>query len=63
MLAPGDDHWSRLRSLLSSTGTAGNLTGDAHLAALSIESGCELCSTDADFARFQGLRWVNPIGA
>jgi predicted nucleic acid-binding protein len=42
-------------------GTGGNLTSDAHLAALAIENGAELCSPDAGFARFQGLRWSNPL--
>ena len=42
-----------------SLGTAGNLTTDAHLAALAIEHQAELHSTDADFARFAGLRWRN----
>lgn len=60
-IGPGDDHWRILRSLLAATGTAGNLTTDAHLAALAIEHQCELCSTDTDFARFPGLRWVNPL--
>lgn len=60
-LQPGEDHWRILRDLLSASGTAGNLTTDAHLAALAIEHGAELCSTDADFARFPHLRWSNPI--
>lgn len=60
-LHPGDEHWPILRDLLSTTGTAGNLTTDAHLAALAIEHGCELYSTDSDFARFVPLRWVNPL--
>jgi hypothetical protein len=60
-LAPSDDHWRILRSLLGQAGTAGNLTTDAHLAALAIEHDCELCSTDSDFARFPKVRWVNPI--
>lgn len=38
-----------------------NLVTDAHLAALAIEHGCELASTDADFARFPGLKWKNPF--
>jgi uncharacterized protein len=50
-----------LRDLLEPLGTAGNLTTDAHLAALAIEHGAELCSTDADFSRFAGLRWANPL--
>jgi toxin-antitoxin system PIN domain toxin len=60
-LDPGEGHWSILRDLLLEAGTAGNLTSDAHLAALAIEHGAELCSTDADFARFQRLRWINPL--
>jgi toxin-antitoxin system PIN domain toxin len=53
-------HAGILRSLLDEAGTAGNLTTDAHLAALAIEHGAELCSYDADFGRFAGLRWTNP---
>lgn len=60
-LEPGDGHWGILRDLLIEAGTAGNLTTDAHLAALAIEHGAELCSTDADFARFKLLRWTNPL--
>jgi predicted nucleic acid-binding protein len=47
--------------LLVEAGTAGNLVTDAHLAALAIESGAELCSSDSDFARFAKLRWTNPL--
>lgn len=61
LLHPGERHWSMLRTLLAATGTAGNLTTDAHLAALALEYDCELCTTDRDFARFDGLRWTNPI--
>ena len=62
-VSPGEEHWRILRDLLMTAGTAGNLTTDAHLAALAIEHGAELCSTDADFARFRGVRWVNPLAA
>ena len=55
-----DDHWHILRALLNDTGTAGNLTTDAHLAALTISHGATLVSFDSDFARFSGLRWENP---
>ena len=58
---PGDRHAEVLFGLLESLGTAGNLTTDAHLAALAIEHQAELHSTDADFQRFPGLRWVNPL--
>jgi toxin-antitoxin system PIN domain toxin len=61
-LAPTDEHWAILKEGLLDAGTAGNLTTDAHLAALAIEHAAELCSTDTDFARFNRLRWTNPIG-
>jgi toxin-antitoxin system PIN domain toxin len=62
-LSPSDDHWRLVKELLAETGTAGNLTTDAHLAALAIESDAELCSTDTDFGRFRRLRWANPLAA
>lgn len=58
---PTERHARVLRQLLEPLGTAGNLTNDAHLAALAIEHGADLCSADVDFARFPGLRWVNPL--
>jgi uncharacterized protein len=58
---PTDRHSSVLRDLLASFGTAGNLTTDAHLAALAIEHGAELCSSDGDFGRFPRVRWLNPL--
>jgi hypothetical protein len=57
---PSDDHFTRLRAELEYLGTAANLTTDAHLAVLAMERGYVLYSTDSDFARFRGLRWVNP---
>ncbi|MBW1946745.1 MAG: hypothetical protein C4B57_09835 [Deltaproteobacteria bacterium] len=54
-------HWSILKELLMPLGTAANLTSDAHLAALAIEHGARLFSTDNDFSRFAMLRWTNPI--
>ena len=58
---PSDQHFSLLAKLIGQLGTAGNLTTDAHLAALAIERGLILQTTDADFARFQGLKWNNPL--
>jgi toxin-antitoxin system PIN domain toxin len=58
---PSDRHFSLLKSLLLQTGAAGNLTTDAHLAALAIERGLVLHSTDTDFGRFPGLKWINPL--
>jgi predicted nucleic acid-binding protein len=50
-----------LRLLIEQAGTAGNLTSDAHLAALAIEHNAMLCSADSDFRRFTGLRFHNPL--
>jgi toxin-antitoxin system PIN domain toxin len=58
---PGPKHLSVLRDLILPVGTGGNLTSDAHLAALAIENGAELCSADNDFAHFKGLKWRNPL--
>jgi toxin-antitoxin system PIN domain toxin len=58
---PGERHAELLAVLLQSPGAHGNLVPDAHLAALAIEHGLILCSTDGDFARFRGLRWENPL--
>lgn len=60
-LNPGAGHLALMRELLRELGVAGNLTGDAHLAALAIEHGAELHSSDTDFARFKGLRWSDPL--
>jgi toxin-antitoxin system PIN domain toxin len=62
VVSPTDRHSALLRELLTPLGTAGNLASDAHLAALSIEHGAELCSADRDYARFPRVRWVNPLG-
>jgi toxin-antitoxin system PIN domain toxin len=60
-LEPGPQHLEVLERLLTAVGAAGNLTTDAHLAALAIEHQCEIHSNDNDFARFAGLRWRNPL--
>jgi len=61
LIHPGNRHAEILFKLLEEAGAAGNLTTDAHLAALAIEHQAELHSTDSDMARFPGLRWVNPL--
>ena len=61
IVQPGQRHFSILRGLLRPLGTAGNLTSDAHLAALAIEQNAQIYSCDNDFARFPGLRWKNPL--
>lgn len=60
-VVPSRQHWFIFKELLAPLGTAANLTSDAHLAALSIEHGARLYSTDNDFSRFQSLRWTNPL--
>jgi len=55
-VAEKPEHWATLRSLLDDVGAAGNLTSDAHVAALAITHGAILVSFDRDFARFEGLR-------
>jgi uncharacterized protein len=61
IVTPGHQHADILFKLLQDLGTGGNLTTDAHLAALTLEYRAQLASTDTDFARFQGLRWFNPL--
>ncbi|MEE4331327.1 MAG: type II toxin-antitoxin system VapC family toxin [Wenzhouxiangella sp.] len=60
-IAPGDRHWLVLSQLLRDSGTAGNLTNDAHLAAIAIEHDACLHSADNDFHRFPGLKHHNPL--
>lgn len=55
-VAPTSRHATILRGLLTTTGTGGNLTSDAHFAALAVEHAAEIVSFDRDFARFEGVR-------
>lgn len=57
---PGDQHAEVLGRLLRAAGTAGNLTSDAHLAALAIEHNAKIISFDRDFARFPDVSWTHP---
>ena len=61
LVVPGDAHWHILRGLLRASGTRGNLTSDAHLAALALENGADIYSADYDFQRFRGINHVNPL--
>jgi len=61
VLDPGPDHLRHTLKLLETLGTAGNLVSDAQMAALAIDHDAVLHTADADFVRFQGLRWFNPI--
>jgi len=58
--APTERHEEIVSALLEPE-TKADLVPDAHLAALAIEHGLTLCSTDRDFARFEGLRWTDPL--
>jgi uncharacterized protein len=63
ILSPGERHADIVFGLIEDAGVAGNLTPDAHLAAIAIEYQGELASNDRDFDRFPGLRWFNPLRA
>lgn len=58
---PGPQHADVLGRLLAAPGITSRLVPDAHLAALAIEHGLRLCSTDGDFAKFPDLTWENPL--
>lgn len=60
-LSPGPRHWGIFERLCRDANATGNLVPDAYLAALAIEHGAELITTDRDFARFEGLRWRHPL--
>ena len=62
LIHSGERHWGILCELLNSGQCRGPLVPDAHLAALAIEHGATLYSTDRDFSRFPGLRFENPLG-
>ena len=61
-VGPGEHHWPIVSGLLRASGTAGNLTSDAHVAALALEHGATVVSADSDFARFSGVTHLNPLG-
>ena len=61
MVRPTPRHWGVFVDLCRKI--EGPLVSDAYLAALAIEHGCELITTDSDFARFPGLRWRHPLSA
>jgi uncharacterized protein len=61
LLAQGEGHWPILREMMIDGQASGPLAADAQLAAVTIEYGGTLHTTDRDFARFPGLRWVNPL--
>ena len=62
VLSPTQRHWEIFQTMLTEGKATANLVSDAHLAAIAVEHGCLLCSTDRDFARFPGLKWCDPLG-
>jgi uncharacterized protein len=61
VVEPGERHWEILQALLARGQATGPLVMDAVLAALAVEHGATLCTTDRDFSRFPGLAWTNPL--
>ena len=61
LLCAGVEHWPIFRRMLLEGNASGDLGTDAHLAALTVEFGGTLYTTDSDFARFAELRWRNPL--
>ena len=61
ILLPGERHWSILTRLMADANVRGPLVSDAHMAALAIEHGAQVCTASRDFTRFAGLRLINPL--
>jgi len=61
IVRPTERHWTIFKQMLTDGQSVANLVTDAHVAALAIENGCELASTDSDFSRFPKLKWSNPL--
>ena len=61
VVRPTERHWTVFKQVLTDGQAVANLMTDAHLAALAIEHGCVLASTDSDFARYPKLKWRNPL--
>jgi toxin-antitoxin system PIN domain toxin len=61
IVGPGPDHLDILERLCRESGATGKLVADAQHAAVAMEHGCTMVSTDSDFSRFPGLRWQHPL--
>jgi toxin-antitoxin system PIN domain toxin len=61
LVSPGPRHWDIYLDITTRSKARGNLSSDAYLAAMAIESGCEWVTTDGDYARFPELRWRHPL--
>ena len=62
IVGPGPDHLAIFERLCRDAGATGKLVADAQHAAVAVEHGCTMVSTDSDCARFAGLRWQHPLG-
>ena len=60
-MATGPDHMAILERLCRVAGATGKLVADARHAAVALEHGCTMVSTDSDFGRFPELRWQHPL--
>jgi toxin-antitoxin system PIN domain toxin len=63
IIEPGERHWEILCGLVRDGQATGSLVMDAVLAAIAIEHGATVCTTDRDFLRFPELKWTNPLAA
>ena len=63
LIEPGERHWQILRKLLVEAQVRGPLVTDAVMAALALEHGASVCTADQDFARFPGVKTINPLRA
>lgn len=63
IIEPGERHWEILRGLLHQSQISGPLVMDAVLAAIALEHGATVCTTDRDFSRFPTLKWTNPLAS
>ena len=61
IIRPTEQHWTTFQQMLNDGQVVASLVSDAHIAALALEHGCTVASTDADFARFPKLKWINPL--
>ncbi len=61
LVGPGPEHLDIFERLCRESGASGKLVADAQHAAVAIEHGCTMVSTDSDFNRFPGLRWRHPL--
>lgn len=62
IVGPGPDHLEIFERMCRASGARGKLVADAQHAAVALEHGCTMVTTDSDFSRFPGLRWQHPLG-